>query len=344
MHDDEERRPRAHALRAASGRARPRSSSRPKRAVAGALVTPSGCRERATPAPSAAARPPATWPAPSSRHRVATRRNGPARVFATMLVVPAIVGTVALPAYAIMPGAAGFEASGTFSLSMAEAQDVDVSALASGAPLSSDAYAVTTKAEIDEARHRGRGGASGYVGALSSPPRLGQLRGLHGQAEGDDYPWWNETARRLRRRPLAAALLLPRVRRLRRLAPQPRRRRHERTVEVGLVQPGLGQRVRVGRRVGAPRLADARASRSIGAVAWFPYNHVAYVQSINADGIGQHRGVQPELRPLVPSCGRSRPARRCTSTRRADRSTRSARVRRCRRRGETARFVGRLGQ
>ena len=33
-----------------------------------------------------------------------TRRNGPARVFATVLVVPAIVGTVALPAYAIMPG------------------------------------------------------------------------------------------------------------------------------------------------------------------------------------------------------------------------------------------------
>ena len=73
-------------------------------------------------------------------------------MFATVLVVPAIVGTVALPAYAVLPGGSGFGSSSIFSLSVAEAQDVDVSELASGAPLSSDAYAVSTKAELEQAR------------------------------------------------------------------------------------------------------------------------------------------------------------------------------------------------
>src|SRR5688572_6240632 len=76
--------------------------------------------------------------------RRSIHRNGPARVFATVLVVPAIVGTVALPAYAFIPAGSAFGSSSAFSLSVAEAQDVDVSGLASGAPLSSDGYSVTT--------------------------------------------------------------------------------------------------------------------------------------------------------------------------------------------------------
>lgn len=119
----------------------------------------------------------------------ASRRH--ARVVATVLVVPAIVGTVALPAYATVQGTGGFGTTDAFSMTLAEAQNVDVSALAGGALRSNDAYAVQTKAEIDaEAarvaaaeRSAALGGVSGRAGAYSTPAQ---------QAEGDDYPWWNQ--------------------------------------------------------------------------------------------------------------------------------------------------------
>lgn len=206
-----------------------------------------------------------------------TRRNGPARVFATVMVVPAIVGTVALPAYAMIPGG-GFEASGRFSLSVAEAQNVDVSALASGAPVSSDAYAVTTKAEIDEAAaaaERATYGAQlNRSGAYYTPAQ---------QAEGDDYPWWNETPD-----DYGGGL-------------SPLRYYYRECVDF--VAWRLNRDAGV---TGAPwkwdwgNLASGSAyawadewvrhgwatssDPIVGSVAWFPYNHVAYVQSVNGDG------------------------------------------------------------
>ena len=186
-----------------------------------------------------------------------------------------------------------------FSLSVAEAQNVDVSALASGAPVSSDALRGD-----HQGRDRRRRGArprppSGVVGA-SSHRAARALRARPSQAEGDDYPWWNETARRLRRRALAAALLLPRVRRLRRLAPQPRRRRHERARGSGTGATSPRAAPTRGPTNGCGTAGRRASEPVVGAVAWFPYNHVAYVQSINADGSVNDRGVQPELRPLVP--------------------------------------------
>ncbi|BDZ55725.1 hypothetical protein GCM10025870_27980 [Agromyces marinus] len=122
------------------------------------------------------------------------RRNGPARVAATVLLVPALVGTVALPAYAFLPG--GHLPGGVptkFSLSVAEAQDLDVSELASGAPVSSDTFSVTTKAEIDAAAAEAAEAERAAWEAELASRGTGEYAIVAQQAEGDDYPWWNET-------------------------------------------------------------------------------------------------------------------------------------------------------
>ena len=207
------------------------------------------------------------------------RQNGPVRVVATVLVVPALVGTIALPAYAIMPGG-GFTASERFSLSVAEAQDVNVSELASGAPVSADGFAVTTKAEIDAAAAEAE--AASWAADLAARG-TGAYATVTQQAEGDDYPWWNETPD-----DYGGGL-------------SPLRYYYRECVDF--VAWRLNRDAGV---TSAPwkwdwgnlasgsayAWADEWAAKGwptsstpvVGSVAWFPYNHVAYVQSVNGDG------------------------------------------------------------
>jgi CHAP domain len=211
------------------------------------------------------------------------RRTGPARVFATVLIVPAIFGTVALPAYALMPGGEGFGASGTFSLSIAEAQDVDVSADASGAPLSADGFAVSTKAEIDEAARNAEDAEQAAWAAELASRGSGSYAIYTVKAEGDDYPWWDQVPD-----DYGGGL-------------SPLRYYYRECVDF--VAWRLNRDAGV---TSAPwkwdwgnlasgsayAWADAWVDKGwptssepvVGAVAWFPYNHVAYVQSINGDG------------------------------------------------------------
>ncbi len=221
--------------------------------------------------------------APAAKRPRALRRNGPVRVFATVLVVPAIVGTVALPAYALMPGGQGFEGSGAFRLSIAEAQDVDVSALATGAPVSSDVYSVTTKAEIEQAARDAEEAAQAAWAAELASRGSGSYAIYTVKAEGDDYPWWDQVPD-----DYGGGL-------------SPLRYYYRECVDfvawrlnrdAGVTSApwkwnwsslGAGS---------AYSWADAWAANGwptssepvVGAVAWFPYNHVAYVQSINDDG------------------------------------------------------------
>ena len=209
-----------------------------------------------------------------------TRRNGPLRVLATVLVVPALVGTVALPAYAFMPDATGFEASQRFSRSVAEAQDVDVSAFATDALVSSDVYSVVTKAELEKARLDAEAAARAAELASSSS---GAYSVITQRAEGDDYPWWYETIDD------DGGGLSP--------------LRYYYRECVDFVAWRLNRDIGV---TSAPwrwdwsslgagsaySWADAWQRNGwptsnvpvVGAVAWFPYNHVAYVQSVNPDG------------------------------------------------------------
>lgn len=212
------------------------------------------------------------------------RRNGPARVFATVLVVPAIVGTVALPAYAIMPGGEVFGSSSAFSLSRSEAQAIDVSALASGAPLSADdAYSVTTKAEIEQARIDAEEAEQAAWAAELASRGSGSYAIYTVKAEGDDYPWWDQVPddyggglsplRYFYRE--CVDFVAWRLNRDAGVTSAPWR------WDWGSLGAGS-----------AYSWADAWASNGwptssepvVGAVAWFPYNHVAYVQSINGDG------------------------------------------------------------
>jgi len=236
----------------------------------------------------------ATASAPATRARIpaagdathavgaprSTRRNGPLRFVATVLVVPALIGTVALPAYAFIPDASEFEASGTFSRSVAEAQDVDVSSLATETPVSSDVYSVATKAELEQARLDAEAASrAAQIAPLSS----GSYSVVTQRAEGDDYPWWYETIDD------EGGGLSP--------------LRYYYRECVDFVAWRLNRDIGV---TSAPfrwdwsslgagsaySWVDAWQQKGwptsnvpvVGAVAWFPYNHVAYVQSVNADG------------------------------------------------------------
>ncbi|MFC9558904.1 CHAP domain-containing protein [Agromyces sp. NPDC056965] len=212
-----------------------------------------------------------------------TRRNGPLRVFSTMLVVPAIVGTVALPAYAFMPGGETFGASGTFSLSRAEAQDVEVSSLVSGAPLSTEAYTVETKAEIEAAaldqEERDKAAWAANLASRGS----GSYAIYTVKAEGDDYPWWDQTPDDY------GGGLSPLRYYFRECVDFVAWRMNRDAGVTSAPWKWDWSNLASG---SAYAWADAWASKGwptssepvIGAVAWFPYNHVAYVQSINADG------------------------------------------------------------
>ncbi|WP_430647730.1 CHAP domain-containing protein [Agromyces sp. GXS1127] len=212
------------------------------------------------------------------------RRNGPMRVAATVLLVPALVGTVALPAYAFLPG--GHLPGGAptkFSLSVAEAQALEVSDRAAGAAMSSDTFSVTTKAEIDAAAAEAAAAERAAWEAELASRGTGEYAIVTQQAEGDDYPWWYETPD-----DYGGGL-------------SPLRYYYRECVDF--VAWRLNRDAGV---TGAPwkwdwsnlasgsawKWADEWAAKGwptssepvVGAVAWFPYNHVAYVQSVNGDG------------------------------------------------------------
>jgi surface antigen len=217
----------------------------------------------------------------SSRRSV--HRNGPARVFATVLVVPAIVGTVALPAYAFIPAGSAFGSSSSFSLSVAEAQGVDVSGLASGAPLSSDGYSVTTKAEMEQAQLDAEEAQQAAWAAELASRGSGSYAIYTVKAEGDDYPWWDQV-------PDDYGGGLSPLRYYYRECVDFVAWRLNRDAGVTSA-PWKWDWASLGAG-SAYSWADAWARHGwptssepvVGAVAWFPYNHVAYVQSINGDG------------------------------------------------------------
>jgi surface antigen len=205
-----------------------------------------------------------------------------ARVVATILVVPAIVGTVALPAYAAVQGGVGFGATDEFSLSRAEAQNVDVSSIASGSEKSSDAYAVQTKVEIDaEAARVAAAERSAYSSSLIN--RAGAYSTPTQQAEGDDYPYWAETPddfggglspfRYYYRE--CVDFVAWRLNRDAGVTSAPWKWDWS-NLASGSAYAWADEWVRRGRATSSTPI--------VGSVAWFPYNHVAYVQAVNADG------------------------------------------------------------
>jgi surface antigen len=211
------------------------------------------------------------------------RRNGPARVAAALLIVPALVSTVALPAYAFLPGGQLPGVQTKFSLSVAGAQGLSVSEQAGGAAVSADSFSVTTKAEIDAAAAEAAAAEQAARDAELASRGDGAYAQVTQQAEGDDYPWWYETPD-----DYGGGL-------------SPLRYYYRECVDF--VAWRLNRDAGV---TSAPwkwdwgNLASGSAwvwadewqakgwptssEPVVGSVAWFPYNHVAYVQSVNGDG------------------------------------------------------------
>ncbi|MCD1571142.1 MULTISPECIES: CHAP domain-containing protein [Agromyces] len=219
---------------------------------------------------------------PASDGRV--RRRSPLRVLGAVVAVPALVGTVAIPAYAMMPGADEFASSANYSLTQSEAQDLVVPGLVNKAGVAADSYEVTTKEEIDrKSREAAAAEQAAWSAELASRAGNGNYAVYTVKAEGDDYPWWDQLPD-----DYGGGL-------------SPLRYYYRECVDF--VAWRLNRDAGV---TSAPwkwdwsnlasgsayAWADAWSAKGwptsstpvVGAVAWFPYNHVAYVQSINGDG------------------------------------------------------------
>ncbi|MCM3655855.1 CHAP domain-containing protein [Agromyces mediolanus] len=212
------------------------------------------------------------------------RRRGPLRVLGAVVAVPAIIGTVAIPAYAMMPSSDEYASSASYSLTQSQAQDLIVPGLVNKAGVAADSYAVTTKEEIDrQARDAAAAEQAAWSAELASRTPNGNYAVYTVKAEGDDYPWWDQLPD-----DYGGGL-------------SPLRYYYRECVDF--VAWRLNRDAGV---TSAPwkwdwsnlasgsayAWADAWAEKGwptsstpvVGAVAWFPYNHVAYVQSINGDG------------------------------------------------------------
>ncbi|HEU5222322.1 MAG TPA: CHAP domain-containing protein [Candidatus Lumbricidophila sp.] len=192
---------------------------------------------------------------------------------AALVIVPAILGTMALPAFALNPAPADAEA--VFTATITGSQAVTASELVEGAVVAHDTYAVTTKSQLAAsaaaaARARAEAEAAAWRAQAASIVRQ----------PGDDYPYFTG--------PVGGMSPL----------------RYGYRECVDFVAWRLNRDAGV---LSAPWRWDWASMRGagdaeswangwarhgwptskvpvVGAVAWYAANHVAYVNSINADG------------------------------------------------------------
>ncbi|AQX79686.1 hypothetical protein BWO91_06485 [Plantibacter flavus] len=202
-------------------------------------------------------------------------RPGSVRGVATMaFLVPALVATVALPAYAASSSAqTEYGTSASEQLKASGAQSVVASDKVADAPISRDLYSATTPDELAE-RQRQLDAAAAASNATYSIT-------VGARQAGDDYPWFDQATD-----DEGGGL-------------SPLRYYYRECVDFVAW--------RLNRDAGTPNgnwaftwgnglppssaygWADSwqynKGTNAIaGSVAWFNYNHVAYVQSVNADG------------------------------------------------------------
>jgi hypothetical protein len=233
-----------------------RASGRPARAYARATPPPAASRQR-----------------PTGRIRAARK---PLAKLLTLVAIPAIFLTTALPSYAFAPegGAAVVTAA-----SIGEAQRVTVAAASAAVSISADGFSSTSQAEIDEIDARDQAAAAAAAAAAAGFAVYGI------RAEGDDYPW-----------PTAATddqggglsplgyyyrecvdFVAWRLNRDAGATGSPWK------WTWGKLTPGGGN----GDAWAGNWAAKGRPTGKtpvVGAVATFNYNHVAYVQSVPGDG------------------------------------------------------------
>ncbi|MFC5928330.1 CHAP domain-containing protein [Cryobacterium melibiosiphilum] len=237
-------------------------------------VTHTHSRHAAAPA---AARAPATVAAPPRSPR-AVRRQSPFTIGVAFLAIPGLLLTLALPAYSYSPGAAA-----TQEHALGAAQDLAVSAASVSITLDRDGYTATTPEDIAAQTEASRLAAVRERSAAAVRASAAQYASSGIRDENDDYPWPDGAADgatlspqgyyfkecvdfvawRLNRDAGASATAL--------------------TWTWQNLTPGAGS----ARSWSSAWSSQGRVTSDtpvVGAVAWFTYNHVAYVQSVPGDG------------------------------------------------------------
>jgi surface antigen len=211
-----------------------------------------------------------------------SRSRSPLKIAVILLTIPGLFLTAGLPAYAFSPGSGADTASTTHSLATAGAQGVTVAAAATAVTVARDGFTATTTEELAQ-RDAAAKKAQRVANAAKSAAAAFAVYGV--RAEGDDYPWFDQAtdSQGGGLSPLGyynrecVDFVAWRLNRDAGSTSAPWR------WTWSTLTPGGGN---------ASSWSSAWSNHGwatsttpvVGAVAWFNYNHVAYVQSIGSDG------------------------------------------------------------
>ena len=216
--------------------------------------------------------------------RFPRKRRHPVKIAIAVLAIPAIFLTAALPAYAFTPRAAGDLTSATHSSGNKIVQGLTVAAAATAVTVSRDGFAATTKEQLAaQALAAKKALAAQQAATARAASAAFAVYGV--RAEGDDYPWYNMPTES------QGGGLSPLSYYYRECVDFVAWRLNRDAGSTGSswrwtwnsLTPGGGN---------ASAWASAWSNHGwttsktpvVGAVAWFNYNHVAYVQSVGGDG------------------------------------------------------------
>ena len=109
----------------------------------------------------------------------------------TLIAIPGLFLTAALPAYAFSPpnGQGETVASATHTLATSEAQGVTVAATAVSLSVARDGFTATTPEELASREGEAKAAASADRAAKAARASAAEYAVYGIQAEGDDYPW-----------------------------------------------------------------------------------------------------------------------------------------------------------
>lgn len=204
----------------------------------------------------------------------------------TLIAIPGIFLTTALPAYAFAPnGIAGQTESASHAYATAEAQGVTVAASAAGIAIARDSFTATSPEELAQRAKETARAAAAQKAAETARASAAEWAVYGVRAEGDDYPWPYQAT------DTQGGGLSPLGYYYRECVDFVAWRLNRDAGSSGSpwrwtwssLTPGGGN---------ASSWASAWKSHGwatsttpvVGAVAWFNYNHVAYVQSVPGDG------------------------------------------------------------
>ncbi|GAB3124830.1 hypothetical protein GCM10027056_19130 [Glaciibacter psychrotolerans] len=213
-----------------------------------------------------------------------TRRRSPVTVVAALVAIPALFLTAGLPAYAFAPNSVdGVNAATAGHLrSQSEAQDLVVASGASHLAVARDTFSATSVEELAlSAAERQR-----EASAAAARAAVAEYKATGIRVEGDDYPWAFDATESQGGglSPLGyyyrecVDFVAWRLNRDAGASAGPWR------WTWSTMTPGGGDASNWARGWDSKGWITS-TTPMVGAVAWFNYNHVAYVQSVSGDSV-----------------------------------------------------------